>query len=262
MSRGNYIFNFLFVIARSKKEYLVATKQSRKKTASVLLMTMCMFFSMGMVRAQSIFTRVHLDAGTTSSCLAILDSCEKCGYQRDSVLFYRGLNEVKLGKISEARALEKQLKKSYPDFYELHYLSGLIYLAQKNYGKSVNEFKIVIEKDKKNLKALYNRATAFGLLEEYEKAIKDLDECIEVFPNYAHAHYSRAYWNEFLGNHTEAIKDYDLSISLDPKNYEAYLGLAYIYRSLKEKEKSCETINRAITAGSQIAEEVKENFCR
>jgi tetratricopeptide (TPR) repeat protein len=262
MSKLYYIFNFLFVIARSKKEYLVATKQSRKQTASFLAVTMCMFFLMGVVRAQSIFTRVHLDAGTSPSCLAILDSCEKCGHFKDSVLFYRGLNDVKLGKLSEARAIEKELKKNYPDFYESHYLSGLIYLAQQNYGKSINEFNYVLEKDKKNLKALYNRASSFGLLEEYEKAISDLNECLEVCPNYSMAHYSRAYWYEYLGNHSEAIKDYDLTVSIDPKNYDAYLGLAHLYQKQKNKEKSCETINRAIAAGSQIAEEVKENFCR
>ncbi len=220
------------------------------------------FYSIRLCRAQSVFTRVHLDQGHSPASAAILDSCSKSGFQKDSTLFYKGLSDLKEGNMTEARTLVKQLQKEYPNFYEAHYLSGLIYLKLENYGKAINEFSAVIAKDAKNLKALFNRATAFGGMEEYEKAINDLDECIEIFPNYSAAHYARAYWNEFLGNHTEAIKDYDITVSIDPKNYDAYLGLAHVYQKQKNKEKSCETINKAIAAGSQIAEELKDNFCR
>jgi Tfp pilus assembly protein PilF len=76
------------------------------------------------------------------------------------------------------------------------------------------------------------------------------------------AYYSRAYWNEFSNKYEEAKADYEKSLQLDPKNYDAYFGIAYIFKNQKEYGKACETINRAIQAGSQIAVELKENFCR
>lgn len=212
--------------------------------------------------AQSVFTRVRNDLNATKNNITILDSCFSTSFQKDSVLFYKGLMALKQNNHSEARVHCKELLKVYPDFNEAHYLSGLIYLSAKNYGKSVNEFNLLLSKNSKHIKALYNRALAFGLMEEYDKAIEDLTSCITLKPMYSLAYYSRAYWNEYRGNYPLAIKDYETTINLDPKNYDAYLGLAYIYRGLKSNSKSCEVINQAIQAGSQIAEEIKDNFCK
>jgi len=211
--------------------------------------------------AQSVFGRVRTDLASKNN-KAILDSCNASNYYKDSVLFYRGMSALKTNNQNEAKLACKELLKAYPEFYEAHYLNGLIYLSGKNYGKSVNEFSLLLQKHPKHLKALYNRALAFGLMEEYDKAIEDLTACISLKPIYPQAYYSRAYWNEFLGNYPAAIKDYETTINMDPKNYDAYFGLAYTYQGLKSNSKSCEVINNAIQAGSQIAEEVKDNFCR
>lgn len=213
-------------------------------------------------KAQSVFNRVHANLSPSKNNLVILDSCNLNSYFKDSVLFYKGMIALKEKNIAEAKNLSKELHKIYPDFYEVHYLNGLIYLSVKNYGKSINEFSALLTKKPNHLKGLYNRALAFGLAEDYDKAIEDLNACISLKPMYSLAYYSRGYWNEFLGNYPAAIKDYENTINLDPKNYDAYFGLAYIYRGLKTNEKSCEVINNAIKAGSQIAEEVKEIFCR
>jgi tetratricopeptide (TPR) repeat protein len=210
--------------------------------------------------SQSVFQRVRNDLSARN--MAILDSCSSGSYCKDSVMFYRGLILIKENKLAEAKLISKDLLKNYPAFYEAHFLNGLIYLSGKNYGKSVNEFSAVLEKNSKHIKALYNRALAFGLMEQYEKAIEDLSACISLKPMYSLAYYSRGYWHEFLGNYPAAIKDYENTINLDPRNYDAYLGLAYIYQGLKSNTKSCEVINNAIKAGSQIAEEVKDNFCK
>lgn len=220
------------------------------------------FFSVFFGQAQSVFNRVHANLSAAKNIMAILDSSNLNGYFKDSVLFYKGMIALKQHSIAEAKMYSKELHKTYPDFYEVHYLNGLIYLSQQNYGKSINEFSSVLLKNPKHLKALYNRALAFGLAENYDKAIEDLNTCISLKPMYSLAYYSRGYWNEFLGNYPAAIKDYETTVNLDPKNYDAYLGLAYIYQGQKSNVKSCEIINDAIRAGSQIAEEVKDNFCK
>jgi len=214
-----------------------------------------------LLSSQSVFTRVRSDLSNKNNAV-LLDSCNSANFYKDSVIYYKALIKLKENNIAHAKQLCKELQKNYPAFYEVHYLNGLIFLSSKNYGRSVNEFNEVLAKNSRHLKALYNRALAFGLMEEYDKAIEDLNACIELKPMYSLAYYSRAYWNEFLGNYPAAIKDYETTINLDPKNYDAYLGLAYIYHGLKTNTKSCEVINRAIQAGSQIAEEVRDNFCR
>lgn len=224
---------------------------------------LCILFLGGLhSKGQSVFNRVRNNLFLTAANKTLFDSCMNKGYCKDSVLLYRGLIELKQNDALSAKNTCKELVKTFPDFYEAHYLGGLIYLANKNYGKSAEEFGVLLQKSPKHIKALYNRALAFGMMEQYDKAIEDLSACIALKPMYSQAYYSRGYWNELRGNFPEAVKDYETTINLDPKNYDAYLGLAYIYRGLKSTEKSCETITNAIKAGSQIAEEVKDNFCR
>jgi tetratricopeptide (TPR) repeat protein len=218
------------------------------------------FFS----RAQSPFTKVKesLEAEDYKTSQRILDSCSSKKFCEDSVIFYSGLVNLKKGKLKEAKQNYKQLLSSYPSFYEMHYLNGAVFFLLNDYARSIDEFNLVLEKNPRHYKALYNRGLASGLLEDYPSAIEDLGICISINPKSSAAHYSRAYWYEFTGNFTEAKSDYEKTISLDPKNYDAYFGLAYIHKLQGQTQNACDIINQAIRAGSQIAEELKENFCR
>lgn len=215
-------------------------------------------------QAQNPFVRVRslLESEEYPPALRLLDSCRQADYQKDSSLFYRGLIQVKKGNLQEAKTIFTDLNRTYPEFYEAHYLNGLIQFADDNYGKSIQAFNKVLKINPKHLKALYNRSIVLGLLEDYLSAIEDLSTCISIQPSYSKAYYSRAYWYEYTGNYVEAGKDYLKVIELEPKNYDAYMGLAYIYQNLKENDKACDIVTKAINAGSQIAVEVKENFCR
>lgn len=214
--------------------------------------------------AQNPFVLVHqhLSNGEYINAHKLLDSCYSKDYYRDSVLFYKGLVQLKENKVSECKKTCEALSKNHPAFSEVHYLKGLLYFVQENYGKSANEFTKVIKSNPNDIKSFYNRSVTLGMMENYLEAIEDLGTCIKLDPNYSQAYYSRAYWYEYTGNYPEASKDYHESIRLNPKNFDAYLGLAFIYQVQHEGTKACEIINKAIGAGSQIAEEIKEGFCR
>jgi tetratricopeptide (TPR) repeat protein len=216
------------------------------------------------LQAQTPFGRVRtlLPEDDFKTSMQILDSCADKGYFKDSVLYYKCLVNLKKQNSKTAQKNCEELEQTYPQFTEVHYLKGLIYYLDNNYGKSVEEFNIVLKERPSHIKALYNRSLVLGLLEDYPKAIEDLNSCISLNPSYGMAHYSRAYWYEFTGKYDDAIKDYEESIKLDPKNYDAYYGLAYIYQNRKENDKACKVVNQAVTAGSQIAEELREIFCR
>ncbi|PBQ32530.1 hypothetical protein CNR22_12355 [Sphingobacteriaceae bacterium] len=223
------------------------------------------FFSSAiLMKAQSPFIsfRTSFQNDDYKSSQRVLDSCSFAKYEMDSVLYYKGLLTLKKGNIKGARLLAKDIQNTYPSFNEVHYLNALIYFNQEDYGNSIDEFTVLIMQNPQHMKARYNRSIAHGLLDNYLSAIDDLSACITVDSSFAMGYYSRAYWYEFSGNYEEAKKDYEQSIKLDPKNYDAYFGLAYIYQNQKERTKACETIRSAVSAGSQIAEELSENFCR
>jgi tetratricopeptide (TPR) repeat protein len=203
-----------------------------------------------------------MDKADFSRASQVLDSCISKSYQEDSALFYKTLVCLKTGEIKKARKTYGAPYRSYPGYKELHYLNGLIYFSEENYGKSIDEFNLALKKDPKNVKFIYNRSVAFGMLEEYLSAIEDLGDCIKLEPDYAPAYYSRAYWYEYTGNYTGAVKDYETTISLNPVNYDAYLGLANVYKNINEIAKACETINKAMKEGSQVAVDLKDNFCK
>lgn len=229
-----------------------------------LLICYSFVFSVFLAKAQSPFISFRSDFQNENykNAQHILDSCSFAKYEMDSVLYYKTLLTLKKGNIKGAKLLAKDLQKNYPAFNEVHYLNALIYFNQEDYGNSIDEFTVLIMQDPQHMKARYNRSIAHGMLDNYLSAIDDLTACITVDSSFAMGYYSRAYWYEFSGNYDEAKKDYQQSIKLDPKNYDAYFGLAYIYQNQKERTKACEVLSSAVSEGSQIAAELKENFCR
>lgn len=169
--------------------------------------------------------------------------------------------QARMGDIRQAKKTLYTLQKNFPSFGELDYLRGLISFRESNYGKSIDEFTKAITLNQQHYRAIYNRSLAYGMLDEYLFAIEDLGRLIAINPGDAKIYYARAYWYEFTGNYTEAANDYQNAIKLDPGNYDAYLGLAFSYRQLGDKERSCETISKAIDAGSQAAAEFRGSYC-
>lgn len=230
------------------------------KNKLLILFTLLVFFHYGQTR----FNRVRQNINTDNAIqlITLLDSCLFKDYHRDSALFFKGLVHLKLNKVIEARRYYGLLVEEFPEFYAAHYLNGLIMYVLKRYGESIIELSMVIKKNPNDWRAHYDRALAYGQIDANIAVIEDLDACLKVYPNFASALYSRAYWNENSGFYKEAIRDYEKCIAVEPKNFDAYTGLAFAYQSIKDNDKACETINKAIKQGSQAAAEVKNIFCK
>jgi tetratricopeptide (TPR) repeat protein len=222
------------------------------------------FFTWLAARSQAVFLTVKqsIEKANFSQASRVVDSCISKKYQPDTALFYKTLIGLKTGQVKSARKTYNTLFKSYPTCKELHYLNGLIYFAEEDYGRSIDAFNEALKKDPKNVKLIYNRSLAFGMLDEYLTAIEDLGTCIQMDSTYVLAYYSRAYWYEYTGNYTGAARDYETTVRLSPSNCEAYLGLANVYKNLNEMTKACEAINKAAKEGSPVAVDLKDNFCR
>jgi len=206
--------------------------------------------------------RQFINGDNAAQLFSFLDSCLFKDYHRDSALFFKGLVNLRLNKTVEAIKYHKLLVNEFPDFWESHYLQGLIFFIQKRYHESVTELSIVIKHNQNDWRAYYDRALGYGQIDAAVAAIEDLDACIRINPKFAAAYYSRAYYLESTENYKEAIKDYQQNILLEPKNFDAYIGMAYAYQKLKDIHMACETINDAVKKGSQAANEIKNNFCK
>jgi tetratricopeptide (TPR) repeat protein len=230
-----------------------------KATLKILLLFASLFTS-----AQSPFTRavrlLHHD--DIKGAAVIVDSCSAARYFMDSVHFYGGLISLRFNDVDAAGRSYKALKKNYPEFAEAPFLHGMILFNRQHYGKSIDAFNEMIATHPGHTRSYFNRALALGLTENYQLAVEDLTKCIALDPSFAHAYYSRAYWYEFMDKYAEAAADYEQSILKDPRNYDAYFGLAWCLQMQGQKEKACQTIERAIEAGSQVASEMRETFCR
>lgn len=178
------------------------------------------------------------------------------------MLYLRAYVCIRRHQLSEAEALCSRLHKANRNFYEVCFLKGLLYAMKDNYVMAAEQFTKVINKDGHHLKALYNRALAEGLLEDYDGAIRDLDTCIAVSPAYTAAWYSRGYWREANMQYDQAIGDYTQTIALDSNYREAYLALAYAYSLKGDRVRACETLEKAIDKGSAAATDLKDDFCR
>ena len=180
----------------------------------------------------------------------------------DSLLYIKAYSEIKLNKIKEAGVSISQLQQINPNYYESHFLKGLIYALKEKYPDAISSFNKVLDSNPTHEKALYNRAIAKGLLEDYSGAIKDLDKCISLNSTYALAYYNRGFWHEQSGNFDNAINDYSKTISLDKHYSEAYIALAYAYSQKGNNLKACETLSKAKDEGVEMATDLIQNFCK
>jgi tetratricopeptide (TPR) repeat protein len=206
--------------------------------------------------------RRNLATGHVKRAASVIDSCALKGFHTDSAMYYGAIADLLLGKTREARKTTKRLGTHFPEFHEREYLTGLVYFHQEKYGKALDAFTSVLVRNPGHAKALHNRSLTYGLLDQYELALQDVENLLKLEPGNVQAHYSRGYWNEFLSKYAEAAASYEEALKRDPGNYDAYFGLAYVYGRLNDPAKACEAIKRAIAAGSQIAEDIRANYCR
>jgi len=227
------------------------------------IIVILLIFSAALLRAQEPFARMRqaLEAGDAEQ-MVLADSCVRHNYQMDSALYYRSLFLLKKGRLTEAKNQIKVLEKKYPDFYLSDYASALYYFEQEDFGRCTDKLNAVLKKNPQHLKSLYNRALVAGLLEDYKAAQEDLTTCINLQPSQALFYYSRAYWLELAGKTEAAILDYEQTIQKNSRFFDAYFGIANCYRIQKNNEKACEAIDRAESAGSQVAVDLRQTYCR
>ena len=144
--------------------------------------------------------------------------------------------------------------------------------------------RIKMTRSKKNKALFYNnRCRAYNALGKYDKAIDDCTKAIELGPEYVHSYTNRAnaYWykgyytlalndcnraleidseyhgayvtkgNIFYrkGDYDSAIRNYTRAMEIEPDDGGAYYNMACVYSMLKNTDRACEYLRKAVSHG-------------
>lgn len=138
-------------------------------------------------------------------------------------------------------------------------LRGSFYMSQKEYPKAVEDFSAIVDKDPRNMLAIFNRANARMLMYDYIESVEDktpkvigehsqesrkvdyslvlegYNKCLEIDPDFVYALFNMANVYAKNGEIDRAIAIYSQVIRKDKDIAEAYFnrGLLYIYTGQK-----------------------------
>jgi tetratricopeptide (TPR) repeat protein len=137
---------------------------------------------------------------------------------------------------------------------------GGIYGEQKEYEKSVSDYKHALKYDKNNSEIYNNLGYYILFTDEKSKSIEYLDKSIELDKNIKNLN-SRSFAYYKLGNYEKAEIDAKSAIAIDDKYYESFYNLALIYNALKEIKKACDMKNKAIEFGFDNNDKLDKITC-
>lgn len=170
-----------------------------------------------------------------------------------------------------------------PDSYLLR---GSFYLSLQEYPKAIDDFTALLEKDPRNLLALFNRANARMLMFDYIESIEDkaprivgekeddhrkVDyssvlegyyKCLEIDPDFVYALFNIANVYARNGEIDKAISTYSQVIVKDKDIAEAYFnrGLLYIYTG--QKAMANVDLSKAGELGIVSAYNIIKRYCK
>lgn len=149
----------------------------------------------------------------------------------------------KQNKLKEAEQIYSLLLTINPDDTNLLNLSGMLYIAKKEYTYAIkNLTKAIILNP--NTYIMANLAKAYFYNNEIDNAIIIYKQAIDIKPN-DDLYYSLAIAYKKINDYNSAIEAYKNAIKLNPTNYSAYFNLALIYKDKKEYKTSIEILKSA-----------------
>ena len=119
-------------------------------------------------------------------------------------------------------------------------------LAKKEFISAENNLKKILEKNPKNLKALFFLGSVYLELKQFENSKKLLNEVIELDPKIANAHNNLGVVYIKLRDFQKAKKCILKSLEINPKHLDAYNYLGLIYSELGEFENATNITKKSL----------------
>ena len=131
--------------------------------------------------------------------------------------------------------LNKQIA-TQPWSADLHLRKAAVNLELKQWQYAIDEYSQVLQKESRNLAALFYRAYANTHLRRFDLAYNDLNDLLGVVPNHFEARLSLAIVMQQIGKKKESLDQLNQLIQQHADSAVAYAARANLERSLKQDE--------------------------
>ena len=155
----------------------------------------------------------------------------------------------------------REVVKKNPAEAQAHFKLGLACRKAKRFEQAAQAYKISLQLDPDNMRALHGLAIAFRKLRRYDQSIAVCRQALKRDPNHAKIHFNLALVFEEQGKWEEAIAQHHKVLALDPEDFQAHYNLARAYDAVKNGAKAIQHTQRAESVADRENDEegIKES---
>lgn len=129
---------------------------------------------------------------------------------------------------------------------ELYLSRGDLFLKQGRYSDAISDFDTAIDKKADYGEAYYRRGQSKYHLEQMNDALTDFDSALHLQPNSPYVHYWSGLAKQQLGQVEEALTDFTEAIRLKPDYFDAYYQSGILLKELQEYPSAIDEFSKAI----------------
>ena len=133
------------------------------------------------------------------------------------------------------------------------YNRGWLYEIKGDLEKAEKDYTKAIGVHKRHKDAYYNRGLIYIRMKKYEQAITDFTEAIKLTPRSVDAYCNRGNANFELGKKDLALEDYNAALQIDPDDADLYFNRAAIHNANGEESKATLDLKKAAELGHNKA---------
>jgi tetratricopeptide (TPR) repeat protein len=122
----------------------------------------------------------------------------------------------------------------YPRYPNLHYYKGLLYAAMLNHKTAVEELRLELRNNPKNIRAMIALGKELVDRGQPQDGLVYLDQAMIADPRSGEAKFQAGYANFMMKNYQGAIALYDAALIYDKGNPQIYRRLAQAYKAINE----------------------------
>ncbi|MDW8307128.1 MAG: tetratricopeptide repeat protein [Leptospiraceae bacterium] len=162
-----------------------------------------------------------------------------------NALFEKALQYEKEHKWKDALKAYREALKLDTNFFEAWLNAGAIYSRQGKIQKAIDCYRQAL-RCRQDKKALYNLASEFFKLSQYEESQQMLERAISLDKDFLQAYILLAYVYEKLRQSQKAEAAIKEALRLDPENYSAQLALVLLYLELDKKNLAAQYLEKLL----------------
>jgi tetratricopeptide (TPR) repeat protein len=165
-------------------------------------------------------------------------------------------------KYEDAIVLYTDGLKLNPNDIQSLYRRGRSYEELKLYDMAVNDFKKILDIDKKNVNALLSLSINSLRNKNYLDAESYSKKAIKINPDLDQAHLLLGRSLQYQGLFPDAMKSFKTSVSLNSDNSDSYYYMGLIYLKLDDSRNACKNFTTSASLENSKAINLTKKYCQ